>query len=158
MTYEEYRKARSLEVDNLPIFWAFSDEQFRKAMEERGLTEDDTDKIYSLGGGGFYLRTDAEKIKAFFDKPDELHSLIESDSEFAAEAFYYEMCNHEYCINTYQGDWDVCSCFSEEELNFTEDKDYEDYLKEAGYSEKVIKIFSDTLVKYYKDAREKNWY
>ena len=158
LTYADYRKAKQQEINDLPIFWAFSNEQFKKAMEERGLTENDTDKVYSLGQGGFYLRADAEKVRTFFMKPDELPELMESDPAFAEEAFYYEMCNHEYCINTYQGAWDVCSCFSSKELDFSEDKTFADYLREAGYSEKVIDIYRKARKKYFKAADENDWY
>ena len=157
MTYEEYRKIREQEVNELPVFWAFSDDQFRKAMEERGLTENDTDKIYALGSGGFYLRTDADKVRAFFNKPDTLHDLIINDPVFAEEAFYYEMCNHEYGIN-YQGDWDVCSCFCKKELDFKDDKSYVDYLLEAGYNSDVVETYRKARAAYYKAAEENKWY
>ena len=158
MLYADWKKQKQEEFNSLPIFWAFSNEQFRKAMEERGLTENDTDKIYSLGGGGFYLRTDAEKVRAYFSKPDELPELMESDAEFCEDAFYYEMCNYEYAINYYQRDWDVCSCFSSAELDFKDGKSYAEYLKEAGYSDRVVEIYKAARKKYYKAAQENNWY
>ena len=67
MTYQEYQAKRQEECNALPLFFAFSNEQFKKHMEERGLTENDTDKIYRLGDtGGFYLRSDAALIKEYF--------------------------------------------------------------------------------------------
>lgn len=137
--YIEYKEKRQKEFGALPIFFAFSREQFKKAMEERGLTENDTDKIYRLGHGGFYLRSDAEKIKDFFKKPDDLPKIMENEKGFAYDAFYYEMGNHEYHINEYQGDYDVCRCFGE--CVYSPDKDYMDYLKEMGYSDSVISSF-----------------
>lgn len=156
MTYLEYRDARQKEFDELPIFWAFSKEQFRQAMEERGLKETDTDKIYSLGAGGFYLRSDAEIIKAHFNKPDELKTLMQ-DKEFAVSAFYYEMGNHEYHIN-WEADWDVCNCFCFKELEYEEQKTYIDYLTEDGYDDKVIGYYREAKSKFLKDADEKGWY
>src|SRR5574344_210153 len=108
MTYEEYKNKKQEEFNDLPIFYAFSNEQFEAAMNERGLTLKDTDKIFKLGDtGGFYLKKDAEIIRAYFSKQDELSELMK-DKTFATEAFLYEMNNHEYAIN-WQGDYDVCS-------------------------------------------------
>ena len=133
MTYQEYTKKKQEEFNALPIFFAFSNEQFKKAMEERGLTENDTDKIYRLGDtGGFYLRTDSEIIKAHFNKKDELEDLMK-DHDFAVSAFRYEMDNHEYAINYYQGDWEVCGCFVK--TKWDDDKTYVEYLSEAGHAE-----------------------
>ena len=156
MTYQEYKNNRQSEFNALPIFWAFSNEQFRREMEKRGLTEDDTDKIYKLGMGGFYLRADAEIIKAFMEAPDPIHELMEN-SEFAEDAFYYEMGNHEYHINYYQGDWDVCSCFGNCEWG-GEEKTYAEYLKDMGYSDGVVKSFKRAKARFLQAARDNDWY
>ncbi len=133
MTYQEYTKKKQEEFDSLPIFYAFSDKQFIEAMQERGLTENDTDKIYRLGRtGGFYLKSDSPIIKAYFEKEDELPELMK-DHDFAVSAFRYEMDNHEYAINYYQGDWEVCGCFVK--TKWGEDKTYVEYLSEAGHSD-----------------------
>lgn len=150
MTYKEYRERQSAELNDLPIFWAFSNKQFKEAMEERGLTENDTDKIYSLGAGGFYLRSDAEKIRDYFNKPDMLHDLM-SDTIFAKEAFLYEMYNHEYSIN-YQADWDVCGCFGD--CEYGSGKSYEEYLSEMGYSAETISAYKAARKEYYKRINE----
>ena len=51
MTYEDWKDTKQKEFDALPIFFAFNYEQFKEAMEERGLMVTDTDKIYKLGMG-----------------------------------------------------------------------------------------------------------
>ena len=68
------------------------------------------------------------------------------DAEFAIGAFVYEMQNHEYAINRYQGDYDVLSCFCDNELEFGDRKDYKDYLTEDGHEEWIA---------LYKEARQK---
>lgn len=156
MTYKEYREQRQSEFNNLPIFYAFSAEQFGEAMEKRGLTPNDTDKIYSLGMGGYYLKSDAEKVRAWFKTPDPIHELMENPA-FAEDAFYYEMGNHEYHINHYQGDWDVCSCFGDCKWG-GEEKTYAEYLKEMGYSDEVAAAFQRAKRKFYKDAMENDWF
>lgn len=155
MTYQEYKERKQSEFDNLPIFYAFSDEQFKEQMERRGLTVDDTDKIYSIGFGCYYLRSDAGKIREWMNEPDELEQLM-SDPEFAESAFYYEMGNHEYHINHYQGDWDVCSCFGK--CEYEQGKTYRDYLKENGYSDSVIKSFERAKSRFWNDAIENDWF
>lgn len=98
--YKELRNKHSEEVNNFPMFFAFSDSQFEEGMKKIGLTVTDTDKIYSLGGGGYYKKTDA---KAFSDMLEthkkELNESIENDKTgegFIYDMFYFELCNHEY--------------------------------------------------------------
>jgi len=155
MTYLKWKKNGQKSFDELPIFFAFGRDQFKQAMEARGLTENDTDKIYRLGDtGGFYLKSDADIVKAYFEKKDDLPGLM-NDHDFAVDAFYYEMGNHEYHIN-YQGDWDVCSCFCH--CDYGSDKDYADYLKDGGYSDEVIGFYKEAKKKFYKDCDEKGWW
>lgn len=153
MNYEDWKDTKQKEFDALPIFFAFNYEQFKEAMEERGLTVNDTDKIYKLGMGGYYLRTDAQKIREFILKPDELPELMK-DHNFAVSAFLYEMQNHEYAINYYQGDWDVCCCFCKTEPEYGESKTYKDYLTEDGHEE-WIEAYRDAKEKYYDLERER---
>lgn len=154
MKYVDYLKVKREGFNALPVFWAFSMEQFREAMEERGLTENDTDKIFSLGAGGYFLKKDKDIIHAYFSKKDELPELMK-DPVFAEDAFYYEMCNHEYGING-QGDWDVCSCFGKCEYEY--DKGGKDYLEEIGYGPDVVKAYKAAERRYYKDAEENEWF
>ena len=156
MTYAEYRKQEQAEFDALPIFLAFSDEQLERAMNERGLTLQNTDKIYRFGRNGFYLKTDDEIIKKFVNRPDRLRDLMENEPGFAEDAFYYEMENHEYSIN-WQGDYDVCSCFGR--CKYDDAKDYVDYLEvDCGYSGDVIDAFLAARTRFYRDAQKNDWY
>ena len=156
MTYLEYRRERETEACRLPIFYAFSDEQLAEELTKRGFNGlEGASEIYRIGKtGGFYLKKDAPVIKEFLKKQKSRKSLKElmQDQKFAVDAFVYELGNHEYAINYYQGDWDVCSCFSERELQFAEDKKYDEYLREAGYDDKVIGYFKIALAKYNKKA------
>lgn len=154
MTYTEYKSKRQAEFNSLPIFWAFSKEQFRVEMEKRGLSEKDTGMIYTLGGGGYFLKSDEEIIEKFMNTPDELPSLM-NDTNFAQSAFYYEMANHEYHIN-WQADYDVCSCFGD--CEYEEGKEYHDYLKEMGYGDDVVKAYTRARRKFLCDADRNDWY
>ena len=156
MTYQDHKNAQQKEVNDLPLKWAFGRDQFKEMMNEWGLTENDTDKIYSLGAGGYFLKKDEAIIKAFFTKPSELPKLMR-DKEFAIEAFKYEMGNHEYQIN-WQGDWDVCNCFSTKELKYEDSKTYKEYLAEAKYPKYVIEFFTEARRDYLKWCDENDNY
>ena len=155
MKYRKYREQRQKEYNDLPVFYAFSNEQFEREMAKRGLTINDTDKIYKLGStGGFYLKSDADTIRAFFNKPDLLPELME-DKAFAESAFRYEMGNHEYHIN-WEGDYDVCSCFGS--CEYSEGKSYREYLREMGYSQVVVEAFRTAKKKFLNECEENDWY
>lgn len=101
--YAEMKARHQERVNALPVKFAFSMEQFRKAMAEWGLTEDDTDKIYKMGGtGGFYRREDSKLIFTTLEENEiEMQAAIKNDldgSGFVKDMFSYELANHEYCI------------------------------------------------------------
>lgn len=155
MNYREYVQIRQEGISALPLFFAFGNEQFKQAMEERGLTENDTDKIYSIGAGGYFLKKDADVVRAFFNKKDELPELME-DYDFAFDAFYYEMGNHEYHIN-YQGDWDVINCFYSAEW-LGDGADAMDYLNKLDISNTTKQAYLNAREKFLNDANENDWY
>ena len=98
-TYQQLKERQQKEFNNLPIKFAFGNEQFKKAMSEIGLKVTDTDKIYGLGGtGGFYKRTDSQKIKEYFTRSRKELKEAMKDKEFSYQAFSYELANHEYVI------------------------------------------------------------
>lgn len=140
MTYKEYNKQTQDEFNKLPLFWAFSDDQFEKALGERGIkVEEAKDHVYRSKAlmGAFYLKKDAGVIQEYFkrDRMKELRDLMDKDAGFALEAFEYEMMNHEYPIN-WEGDYDVASCFGR--CEFSEEKSGEDYLTELGFNKQTI--------------------
>ena len=152
MKYKDYKEKRQAEINALPIFFAFSNEQFDKAMSERGLSSDnkeDLEKIAKIPGGGFCLKNDLPKIKECFEN-DPLEKLMKGKI-FAEEAFLYEMWNHEYAIN-WQGDWDVCSVFYH--CDYAEDKTWYDYLKENKVEDKIIQAFANAKNRYMKKAQK----
>ena len=154
MKYAEYKEQKQKEFDALPIFWAFGKEQFKEAMEARGLTAKDTDKIYSLGAGGYYLKTDAQLIHDYMNKPDEMAELMQ-DYDFAKDAIYEEMCNHEFSIND-QGNWDVCNCYYGDRLYGKEER--EKYFDAMNWSETTRRAWKDAQARYYRDAEANDWF
>lgn len=154
MNYIEYRNKRQEEYNKLPIYWAFSDEQFKRTCEENNFTEDDLVQPSWLCGG-FCRKSDVKMIADFFNQPDELPDLM-ADHDFAVDAFYEEMCNHEYGIN-YQADWDVCNCFLPNEPEYHEYYSYHEYLTAAGHPD-WVPAYEEALKKYRKAAEENDWF
>jgi hypothetical protein len=91
------------EVNDFPLGFAFGNKQFKEMMEKWGLTENDSDKIYSIGNGGFVRKSDSKRMHEIFDRNNKEMQEAMKDKDFAFSAFDYELSNHEYCI-TYEVD------------------------------------------------------
>lgn len=101
-TYYQMKERHRKTIDKLPLKFAFNNKQFREAMESLGLKETDTDKVVSIGAGGFCTPETAEKLNNICKKQhDELTEAMKDDN-FLQDAFEYELGNHEYIIT-----WDV---------------------------------------------------
>lgn len=98
--YDEIKEKHQKIVDAFPMKFAFSDEQFNQSMKELGLKSTDTDKVVSIGGGGFIRKTDVKKYCDMWDKLRKEHNdLIESDKigdGYIKDMFVSEFENHEY--------------------------------------------------------------
>lgn len=100
-TYAELRQRQQNEFNALPLGFAFSDKQFKETMRKWGLDpEKDTDKIYSIGYGGFIQKKDAELLHKTRKRHDEeMAAAIAADKTgdgFIYGMFLYELRNHEY--------------------------------------------------------------
>lgn len=103
--YQELKAKHEQELNAFPFMWAFSNEQFDAGMKGLGLDPTDTDKIFSIGAGGYIRKTDAPAMKEMFTRHKaELKAARAADKKakgFNFEMFMYELDNHEYC---YTGD------------------------------------------------------
>lgn len=98
MNYQQYQKVSSDRINNVPMFFAFSDAQFAEGMAKIGLAKEDTKEIFSLGGGGYIKKTDSHLLeKALKENEIDRKSVIADDKELLA-AIVYELGNHEFCI------------------------------------------------------------
>ncbi|MGM1023225.1 MAG: DUF7659 family protein [Bacillota bacterium] len=104
--YLTLKRKHQEEWNNFPMAFAFNDSQFEVAMSELGLTVTDTDKIYSIGGGGFIRKTDSAALSEMAVRHNkEMKEAIDSDltgEGFIFDMFDYELANHEYSYT-----WDV---------------------------------------------------
>ncbi|PAV30218.1 hypothetical protein CIL05_07055 [Virgibacillus profundi] len=98
--YSQLKQAHEKEVNSFPMKFAFSDDQFNQSMQELGLTKDDTDKVISIGAGGFIRKIDIEAYRELFARMEREHDqAIENDTTgtgFIKDMFKYELGNHEY--------------------------------------------------------------
>jgi len=102
MKYIDLKQKQQQEVNEFPFGFAFNNKQFKEMMENFGLKETDTDKIYSIGAGGYIRKTDSEAMEKMFERHrQEMQDEINNDkkgTDFVYEMFRYELANHEYCI------------------------------------------------------------
>lgn len=121
-TYTEMKKRHQQMFNELPVFYAFSEEQFTLEMKKRGLKPKNTDKIYRLGdSGGYYLRADAELIRNTLNTiSTEEQEAIAADTTgegYIFQMFYHELLNHEYTYTLDVEDTLMALGISEEEIS-----------------------------------------
>ena len=93
MKYNELTQRIKEEINAFPMFFAFSDEQFKKGLEEFGAKPADLVKGFA---GALYRKTDADRLHAMLKRHDEELSDAMKDDVFLIEAICYELGNHEY--------------------------------------------------------------
>lgn len=94
--YTELKSKHQEEIDAFPFEFAFNQSQFEEMMIKWGLTPNDTDKIYSIGGGGYVRKSDAEAMHELFDRHEAERKAAMQDDEYLYQMFNYELANHEY--------------------------------------------------------------
>lgn len=100
ISYEELKNRQQKEINAFPFGFAFTNAQYEEMMKKWGLTPDDTDKIYSLGGGAFIRKQDSSAMDEMFRRQkEERKKAIEEDTTgdgYIFSMFKYELANHEY--------------------------------------------------------------
>ncbi len=95
--YLELKEKHQKEINEFPMFFAFSQEQLTKGIENLNTT---AEKCYSIGCGGFIRKTDSKKLtELFLRQAKEQQIAIEKDKTgegFILDMFQYELDNHEY--------------------------------------------------------------
>lgn len=100
-SYRELRERQQKEFNELPLGFAFSDEQFNEMMRKWGLDpEKDLDKICRIGGSGFIQKKDRTHFREVVKRQDaEMETAKASDKDgtgFLYQMFLFELDNHEY--------------------------------------------------------------
>ena len=99
--YEKLKEKHSEEFNKFPIKFAFSNEQFKEAMEELELTENDTDKVVAVSdSGGFIKKTDVKSFNEMMSRhrKEEKEAMMNdlTGEGYIKDMFEYELANHEY--------------------------------------------------------------
>lgn len=159
MKYTEFKDMLQNKVNDLPMFYAFSNEQLENALDDMGLSLKDMkgNKIAHLGYGAYCLKRDLDSILSELHAVDDAKREFIEDYEQAYDAFMYEMGNHEYHIN-YEGDWDVLSCFGLNDNVCEYGKDVDEYMDAMGFSPVTKAAYHDARGDFLRMASEKDWY
>lgn len=99
-SYKRLKEEHQKEVNNFPFIFAFNNEQLFEGMAKLGLKPEETDKICSIGAGGYLRKSDADAMRAMFKRHrDEINEQIEADTTgdgFIKDMFFTELVNHEF--------------------------------------------------------------
>lgn len=97
-SYIDLKDRHLKEVNEFPMFFAFSMDQFKEGLEKLGLST--KDKLIHIGGGGYIRQEDVNAFNEMFKRhEDELQQAIDNDTTgegFIFKMFYYELANHEF--------------------------------------------------------------
>lgn len=133
--YLQLKEKHQKEFNNFPMFFAFDQKQFVEGMNKLGLTENDTDKIYSFGNtGGYFRKADASKLNEMLERFEKERQEALKDDEYLYQAILYELGNHEYIIT-----WDAEPALEAIGLS-----------REDLKNERVAKIFKKAKTEYLK--------
>ena len=161
MKYTEFKDMLQNKANDLPMFYAFSNEQLDNALDDMGLSMKDMkgNKLVRLGFGAYCLKRDLDSILSELNAVDDMRRDFIKDYEQAYDAFMYEMGNHEYHIN-YEGDWDVLSCFglNDDVCEYEDGKDVDEYMDAMGLSPVTKAAYHDARGDFLRIADEKGWY
>jgi len=98
--YNELRDRQQKEYNAFPVAFAFSNEQFDNEMIRFGLKPTDTNKVVSIGYGGFIRKSDLNDYKAMLKRHQmQREKAIAEDKDglgYVKDMFDYELANHEY--------------------------------------------------------------
>ena len=98
--YNELRDRQQKEYNAFPVAFAFSNEQFDNEMIRLGLKPTDTNKVVSIGYGGFIRKSDLNDYKSMLKRHQmQREKAIAEDKDglgYIKDMFDYELANHEY--------------------------------------------------------------
>ena len=103
--YTTLKHKHQSEINAFPLGFAFSEEQFSEMMAKWNLKPEDTDKIYSIGGGGYVRKSDADAFHELVERHAQEREVAQKENkdDYLYHMFNYELANHEY---SYTGDLD----------------------------------------------------
>lgn len=125
---------------------------FHNKEEEAAFDQAIKDKYYNpVCFGYFDTEEPVKKMIKLLSQLVKAREEMSKSPEYMKEAFYKELCNHEYCIN-WQGDYDVFSCFGR--VTYGDDKRAEDYMNELKFTQEQKSAFYEARREYSRHADE----
>ena len=97
MTYQELKAVHAKRINDFPLRFAFSSNQFDDVVKELG----PPDTLVSIGGGGILRKTDRAEFDRLFELCESEMETAKKEDAFLEDAIKYELGNHEY---SYTGD------------------------------------------------------
>jgi hypothetical protein len=107
-------KKRKL-VNDFPMAFAFSNEQFEEAKVKLGVT--DNSELLSTSAGGFIRKTDQIAYTELFQMINTQDTEAMKDDDYMYQGFLSELANHEFCITYDPTDTLKCFGLTVSELN-----------------------------------------
>lgn len=157
-SYSDFERRRKFITELLPLkrdflsmFRYFANKEEEIAYEEAKAKH----TVFIPPAFGSFLPEDkefADHIGELFLQLCQQEMDTANNYEYNFNAFYYELGNHEYHINYYQGDWDTLSAFGNIEWHGQGEEARQQYYKELDFTEVQIKAFEDARKKYLREA------
>ena len=94
--YQEMKQRHQAEVDAFPLGFCFSNKQFEEMMNKWGLTVNDTDKILSIGAGGYILKSEQEAYSEMLERQERELKELKQSQKNVYDMFVEEMFDLEY--------------------------------------------------------------
>lgn len=103
MKYRQLKDKQAKKINDFTskyAFFAFNAKQFNEGLEQLGLPQDDyKDKLSSLVGGGYILKTKEPELNKIFQKNYKQLRKFLSKYKNLIDALEYEMCNYECAVS-----------------------------------------------------------
>lgn len=144
MLYDEMRAKHQERVNNLPMYFAFGDAQFKELMQKLGYQEEEKflNDIFTIGAGSIVLKKDKDLVlNTFLENDKEMLQAFEND-DFLLSAFEFELSNHEYIIT-----YDISDTLRALGIS------WEEYQKD----ERMKTIMKKAVENYKKDMEKFGW-
>ena len=95
-TYQELEARQQSELNAFEhIFFAFSNKQLEEGLKK---LDTDTKSIFSMGGGGYVLKSHAKDLDALFTRHQQELKEHRKSRKNLLESLVYQLRNHEFCI------------------------------------------------------------
>lgn len=132
MQYRELKYRCQKRIDDLPIFFAFDEKQFRAGKRKIGAKHDK--ELVRIGSSGFMRKVDSHLLNEAMDANEKEIAEFLSDDDNLESALIYELANHEYCIS-----YDSSEALDMLDLNAEDER-------VARILQSAIKKYMDTVV------------